>query len=396
MATIQNDRDVLLQAAAVRVVPVTIAISDVVGLPEAIAKAEKGLEITASAAYFSGAAGAATSPAAITLTAVRKNGLAGTVSWAVEAGAATLVPSGGTNNTCNITGSTVSGASVTVRARVSDNGRNYDARITIGKYGALTMQNAVDLTTQVTGALNAGNVTGLGALALLNTVDLNTQTVGALNGATQVTNLGTLAYANTVDLNTQTVGALNGATQVTNLGTLAYANAIAANQIGAGTLAVGVAYAGTVNATQVNAGSFSGKEFTGGTFTGGRFRTTSSGRRVEIDSTASAAHTVKLYDTTGAAHISLNANEFSGNYMYASSYANPTLHLRQSGGGGSGSGVAPVLRLESLNASAHLQLDPVSSFPSGTASFGQLIMHSTHGLCGYNGFAWVKFTVTAI
>ena len=351
MATIQNDRDVLLQAAAVRVVPVTIAISDVVGLPEAIARAEKSLEITASAPYFSVSTGGFTTPSTITLTAVRKNGLSGTVTWNVESGSATLTPSGGLNNTCSISGPTVSGTSIIILASVTDSGRTYTARTIVGKYGALSTQNEVDLASQITGQLANGNVSGLGALALLGNVDLAT---------------------------TQVVGDL------------------AASRIGVGTLAAGVIYAGTINADKVNAGSFSGKEFTGGTFTGGLFRTTSSGRRVEIDSTTSAAHTVKLYDTTGAEHISLNANAFSGNFMYAASYANPTLHLRQSGGGGSGSGVAPVLRLESLNACAHLQLDPVSSFPSGTASFGQLIMHSTHGLCGYNGSAWVKFTVTAI
>lgn len=344
MATIQNDRDVLLQAAAVRVVPVTIAITDVVGLPAALAAAEKGLEITASAAYFSGATGAATSPAAITLTAVRKNDLAGAVSWAVEAGVATLVPSGDTNNTCSITGSTVSGASVTVRARVSDNGRNYDARITIGKYGALTMQNAVDLTTQVTGQLNSGKVTGLGALALLNTVDLNTQTVGALNGATQVTNLGTLAYA----------------------------NAIAANQIGAGTLAVGVAYAGTVNATQINAGSFSGKEFTGGTFTGGMIRTAVSGARVEV-----SAGSVFGYRSTGASGFILtNAGNLT---LYGESLVD-----------------LPPLAINPTGADGHIYLTPKAQATFPAKKDGLIFWHDTWKLCISNGVNWYTLDTTIL
>ena len=342
MATIQNDRDVLLQAAAVRVVPVTIAISDVVGLPEAIAKAEKGLEITASAAYFSGAAGAATSPAAITLTAVRKNGLAGTVSWVVEAGAATLVPSGGTNNTCSVTGSTVSGASVSIRARVTDSGRNYDARITIGKYGALAVQNTVDLVSQVTGQLDSGNVTGLGALALLNQVDLNTQTVGALNGATRITNLGTLAYA----------------------------NAIAADQIGAGTLAAGVIYAGTINASKVNAGSFSGKEFSGGTFTGSLFRTAASGGRIELGGSA-----LQGYDASGESTFIFTRNGQLSLF-------------------GEGLVGMPLMINPRFNV-GHMFLAPKTSFPPSPTR-GVLVMHDTYGLCIYTGTEWKAFDLVTI
>lgn len=249
MATIQNDRDVLLQAAAVRIVPVTIAISDVVGLPEAIAKAEKSLEITASAPYFSVSAGGFTTPSTITLTAVRKNGVSGPIAWTVEAGTATLTPSGGDNNTCVISGPSVGGTSVTVRARASDSGRSYDNRIAIGKYGALSTQNEVDLASQITGQLANGNVSGLGALALLGNVNLAT---------------------------TQVVGDL------------------AASRIGVGTLAAGVIYAGTVNADKVNAGSFAGKYFTGGTFTGSLFRTAASGGRMELGGSS-----LQGYDSSG-------------------------------------------------------------------------------------------------
>lgn len=220
MATIQNDRDVLLQAAAVRVVPVTIAISDVVGLPEAIAKAEKSLEITASAPYFSVSAGGFTTPSTITLTAVRKNWLSGTVTWNVESGSATLTPSGGLNNTCSISGPTVSGTSVIIRASVTDSGRTYTSRTIVGKYGALSTQNEVDLASQITGQLANGNVSGLGALALLGNVNLAT---------------------------TQVVGDL------------------AASRIGVGTLAAGVIYAGTVNVENLVGTTISGKTLSGTT-----------------------------------------------------------------------------------------------------------------------------------
>ena len=138
--------------------------------------------------------------------------------------------------------------------------------------------NAVNLSSQVTGQLSSGNVTGLGALALLNTVNLSTQTTGALNGQTQVTNLGSLAYA----------------------------NAIAANQIGAGTLAAGVIYAGTINADKINAGSFSGKEFTGGTFTGGMFSTKPSSTipRIEV---GGSVNSIRVINAFGETSINLTA-----------------------------------------------------------------------------------------
>ncbi len=102
----------------------------------------------------------------------------------------------------------------------------------------------LDLANDVTGALAAGNITGLGALALINKINLGTQADGSLSYA-NVTGLGALATQDTV----------NGSTQVTNLGNLAYANSIAANEIGAGTLAAGVIYSGTINANQINAGT---------------------------------------------------------------------------------------------------------------------------------------------
>lgn len=237
MATTQNDRDVLLQAAAVRVVPVLIPIDSVDGLPGVIgginnaisdvSAMASGIAISASDPFFTRTAVGGVTPATITLTATLK-GITGTVTWAVIAGSATLTPSG---NTVSVNGASVSGYSVTIRASLG----TYSATFTVPKYGALSAQDQVNLTNQVTGQLASGNVTGLGALALLNVVNLNTQTVGALNGATQVTNLGTLAYA----------------------------NAIAANQIGAGTLAAGVIYAGTINANQINAGVINGSSVSG-------------------------------------------------------------------------------------------------------------------------------------
>src|SRR5690606_13282856 len=197
-----------------------------------------------------------------------------------ETGVATVSPT--TGESTSVTGSSITGSTATIRARLIVDSKVYDAYVTLTRLGAISAVDQINLTNQVTGSLAAGNVSGLGALALLNVVDLNTQTVGALNGQTQVTNLGSLAYA----------------------------NAIAANQIGAGTLAAGVIYSGTVNASQINAGTLgagviyageiNANNITSGTLTGRTVRTAESGTRVQIN----AAGTLEFYSgTTRRIHI---------------------------------------------------------------------------------------------
>ena len=207
MAAIQNDRDLLLQSTTPRVDPPTIPISQVSGLSAAI----KRLTITSSANTFIGSTGT-TSPASITLTAERQAGLTGSVVWSVISGTGTLTPSG---DTATISGSTVSGQSITLRARVTESSTNYDAFVTLTKLGSLSGQASVNLATQITGQLANSNVSGLGALALLGSVSLS-------NPA-------------------QVVGDL------------------AATRIGVGTLAAGVIYAGTVNVDNLVGTTISGK-----------------------------------------------------------------------------------------------------------------------------------------
>ena len=307
-----------------------------------------GLTVYSNADTFA-RSGAGTVPTAITLTAQMLGGLTGTVSWSVVAGSATLSPSGAT---CSVNGPSVTGYSVTVMAQVVKSGITYQARYTLSKLGALSAADAVSLTTQVTGQLANGNVSGLGALALLNTVNLNTQTVGALN------------------LATQTSGKIDANTQVNNLGNLAFANALAANQIGAGQLAAGVIYAGTVNATQVSAGSFSGREFTGGTFTGALFRTAASGPRFEIRDLG----VIEGFDSSGASTFMLTR---SG-----------TLALY-------GESLGPAPLLINPKGKCHMRLAGKSSFPS-SSSAGDVLMHTTHGLCIYTGSVWKACNMISI
>ena len=287
MATIQNDRDILLQAATIRVVPVPIPISRVEGLDSALANAGRRVDITATSSTFAGV----NNPTSITLTAELKGGLTGEVVWSVVTGALTLSPNG---NTCVINNTSMTTASAVIRARVTVGGINYDGKYTLTKLGSLAAQDYVNLQTQVVGQLNSGNITGLGALALLNKVDLNTQTIGALNGATQITNLGSLAYA----------------------------NAIAADQIGAGTLAAGVVYAGTINADNITSGAITGR----------KIRTAASGPRVEVLTGSQSGH-IEVYGPSGPvttiSHYGLGVggNSLSGALRVQNSVAGPHIVL---------------------------------------------------------------------
>ena len=266
--------------------------SEIQGEVNNLMNGSKDFVIRTDAVTVAGAAGTTTVPASVKLEAIKKNGLSGTVSWSIFAGVGSLTTYSG--DTTYLTGSSITGNSVTVKASITASGKTYDAYVAINRLGAIASKDTVDLTNQVTGQLASGNVSGLGAMALLNTVNLNTQTTGALNGATQVTNLGTLAYA----------------------------NAIAANQIGAGTLAAGVVYAGTVNASQVSAGSFSGKTFTGGMFTGAEFQTTNNGGYV-----FAAGSKMSLYDSGGTQQGYLSAG---GSLLQAGQHASA---LTVQGGG---------------------------------------------------------------
>ena len=334
MAAIQNDRDALLQAAAVRVEPIPIPMANVEGLVDTITTINnnvtaatnlaKAIRITTTSMAFTRTTGGGATPSVATLTATL-TGLTGTVTWAVVAGAATLTPSG---NTCSVNGASVTGYSVTVQATLG----TYTAQITLSKFGTLSSQDTVSLVSQVTGQLATGNITGLGALALLNTVNLNTQVTGALNGVTQVTNLGVLAYA----------------------------DGLAANQIGAGTLAAGVIYAGSINADNI----------TSGTIVGRNIKTANSGARLEVLSTGQ----ILGYGADGLPNFSLAATT-------------GTMLLKNQ------SGLWPTLEIQSAGAQ-HIVLDAHPNFPA--ADGGALFRHSTHELCYSDGTHWYKISGTLI
>ena len=117
MATIQNDRDVLLQAAAVRVVPVLIDPALIPGLTETIA-ATKGIKLSAPSNVFQISTGGVASPSSITVTATLTL-VTSTVTWDIFAGTATLTGSG---NSRTLTDANMVSNSVTIRARVQESG----------------------------------------------------------------------------------------------------------------------------------------------------------------------------------------------------------------------------------------------------------------------------------
>lgn len=136
MATIVNARDVLLQAASPRVVPMSLPPNVTVPNGQVLGLGELALLDAISTSKVSGLGALATQ---------------NVIDLATQ-----------------VTGQLASGK--------------------VSGLGALALLNQINLATQATGSLPYSNVSGLGALATQNSV----------NGSTQVTNLGSLAYANSI------------------------------------------------------------------------------------------------------------------------------------------------------------------------------------------------------
>lgn len=412
MATIQNDRDILLQAASVRVVPVPIDPSRIPGLVDTIA-ATKGIKITAPSNVFQISAGGVATPSSIVLTA-NLTIVTGTVSWTVTSGTATLTGSG---NSRTLTAANMVSNSVTIRASVTDAGITYSDFWTIAK--------TADGTNGANGANGAdgqrGSITAFGTLS--NLVAYPSRTSGRARWAAGSATEPNAVTADTAarDIIWQRLGNSGGAPSNAHMrlgDTVTLTNT--GQTVSATGYWTGAAWdtPGTViDGNLLVGGNVSGQEFTGGTFTGGKFRTSATGNRVELSSPSAGKDSIELYDSSGR-HSYISADQFSGNTLTTRSYAHPTLNIRQFGGGGSGpggtaaSGIAVTsegvgvevysrkipLSLAadvSVSYSAIMRLTPQNGFPP-SAGFGDITMHSTHGLCGYNGITWVKFVTTAI
>ena len=119
MATIQNDNDVLLQAASLRVLPVSSG--DLAEL--------RGIKISGTSQLVKSLAGGGYSPATVTLTA-KLTFVTGTPAWSITSGQATLGVSG---LVCTIAASSLISDSVTVRATLVAEGVTYTDDFTIAR-----------------------------------------------------------------------------------------------------------------------------------------------------------------------------------------------------------------------------------------------------------------------
>lgn len=151
MALIQNDRDVLLQGAAVRTVPVTLP-GDIL-LP-----GFTGIEIVPSpTGFFNVDASNNATPSQITLTAVLKQ-VSGIVNWSIVIGSATLtIPLGGSNLVRYLNGSDMGTDNVVIQVSVTDSrsGTTYTSQVQLSKIhaGAAGPRGTVTGIVNVTSAV---------------------------------------------------------------------------------------------------------------------------------------------------------------------------------------------------------------------------------------------------
>ena len=131
MATVVNDRDVLLLAAS----------------PRLLWTGVRGVTVAADATIFKVNSGVPT-PSSINLSATL-NGVYGTVVWSVTFGTATLTPSGAS---CVLSYSNMVSEVVTVKATVTENGIDWS--------GSITLSKVTNGATGATGSTGAAGVSG--------------------------------------------------------------------------------------------------------------------------------------------------------------------------------------------------------------------------------------------
>lgn len=301
MAAIQNARDVLLQAAPVRLVMVPIDPTLIPGLPETIG-AVRGVKLTAPSNVFQIAAGGAASPASITITATLTLVAAATV-WDVVAGTAVLT---GTGNSRTVTATTMTSNSVTVRVRVQEvGGPVYTGYWTIAK--------TADGANGANGANGApgerGSLTAFGTLS--NLVAYPARASGRARWAAGSASEPNAVTADTAARNViwQRLGNSGSAPSNAHLrlgDTVTLTNT--GQTVSATGYWTGAAWdtPGTViDGNLLVGGNVSGQEFTGGVFTGGAFRTAASGRRLQMEASGGDAHALVFYNGGGGAGFNL-------------------------------------------------------------------------------------------
>lgn len=421
MAAIQNDRDVLLQAAAVRVVPVTTPELD------AIIAATKGVKILAPSNVFQVSAGGVASPSSITMTAeITLLSIAGptaTMAWDVFAGTATLTGSGTART---LTAANMASKSVTIRARVQEGIGEpvYTAYWTIAK------------TADGIGGLpgldgQRGSITAFGTLS--NLVAYPGRSAGKARWAAGSASSSNATTADNAARNViwQFLGNAGSAPSDAHLrlgDTVTLTNS--GQTVSATGYWTGAAWdtPGTViDGNLLVGGNVSGQEFTGGIFTGGAFRTAPSGPRAQLEATGTDAHSLVFYNGVGSG-FSLKIDSSGRIVAYAGgtgftadfqSIAGSAVRgvtpgagtgvLGQANATGTGvwgeSGLANgvVGQANATGAGGYfkstsgpaIRMAAVTSLPT-TKPAGSLCYHSTHGLCFSDGTNWSKLTGTTV
>lgn len=406
MATIQNDRDILLQAATTRVVPVPIDPSLIPGLTETIA-ATKGIKLSAPSNVFQISTGGVASPSSITVTATLTL-VTSTVTWDIFAGTATLTGSG---NSRTLTAANMVSNSVTIRARVQESGGPiYTDYWTIAKTA-----DGLNGTNGSNG--ERGSITAFGTLS--NLVAYPGRASGRARWAA-----GSATESNAITADTAASNVIwrqlgNSGSAPSNahmrLGdTVTLTNS--GQTVSATGYWTGAAWdtPGTViDGNLLVGGNVSGQEFTGGTFTGATFRTATSGTRAELYSDGANAHSLIFYtgiDTQYSIRIAPGVtSSISGNlsdFMFtAANIAGGTNGggLRGSSSsngvgvrGQTGSGIGVQGRAASSGgiggefespSGAAIRLVPVTTMPADKTA-GNICYHVTNGFCVANGTSW--------
>lgn len=368
MAIVKNDRDVLLQAATTRVVPIPINPALIPGLPETIAAA-KGIKLSAPSTIFQISTGGVASPASIQLTAKLTN-ITGTIAWTVTEGTATLAGSG---NTRSLSAANMVSNSVTIRASVVFDGVTYADSWTIAK--AADGVNGAPGTNGAPGANGErGSITAFGTLS--NLVAYPSRGAGRARWAAGTPTDSNAVTADTAARNViwQRLGnsgnapsnahmRLGDTVTLTNSGQTVSAT-------GYWTGAAWDAPGTVIDGNLLVGGNVSGQEFTGGTFTGASIRTAPTGSRFEFSSASFSG-----YDSSG-----------EGTFIFT---RNGQLTLFGEGLAGTPLNINPRFNV------GHMFLAPKTTFPSSPFR-GLICMHDTYGLCIYTGTEWKAFDLVTI
>lgn len=427
MAAIQNDRDVLLQSASVRVV--------VVASPEleAVIAATKGVKITAPSNVFQITTGGAASPSSITMTAeLALLPPSSTVTWDLTAGTATLTGSGLTRTLAAVN---MASRSVTVRVRVQEGVGTpvYTAYWTIAKTAdGMAGTDGVNGTNGPAGADGQrGTITAFGTLPDL--VAYPARSSGRARWAAGSATPSNATAADNVARNViwqfmgnagsapsnvhlrlgDTVTLTDSAQTVSATGYWTGANWDTPGTVIDGNLLVG--------------GNVSGQVFTGGEFIGASFATADSGRRAELFKSGPEAHSLVFYTGVGSGSVMRLTSDgrifaasggagyvadfqaISGTGVRGVSASDGTGVLGQANGTGTGvwgesasaNGVYGKSRgsgaggaFESATGPA-VRMIAVTALPT-TKPAGGMCYHTTHGLCFSDGTNWIKLTGTVV